>query len=331
MNNVQTLPLLSSLGHRLDPEESKFGFLRTSNDLLGDSPALRERFEEDGYLYMKNVLDRDRIMAARRSILDRLAGDGILDLRNHDVMEGVVDPDQLESVTLETSPEFAGARELKQIKNGAFRPDIAVANREVEDVVFGETIQNFYDTLFGEPAMHFDFIWLRVMGPGKGTPTHCDWVFMSRGSENLRTCWVPYGTIPLEVGGLILLEGSHRHADRIADYLNKDVDEYCENIPEDVQKVAVDGGWSFKGWLSESPHTLPDVFSTRWLTSPLWEPGDFITFNMKMIHGSLDNHSDQVRISTDVRYQPGSEPADERWIGVDPPGHSRAGKKGRIC
>jgi ectoine hydroxylase-related dioxygenase (phytanoyl-CoA dioxygenase family) len=98
-----------------------------------------------------------------------------------------------------------------------------------------------------------------------------------------------------------------------------------------VQKVAIDGGWSFKGWLSESPHTLPDSFKTRWLTARLWEPGDFITFNMKMIHGSLDNHSDKIRISTDVRYQPGSEPADERWIGAEPPGHSTAGKKGRIC
>lgn len=331
MEAKHTLPLLSSLGHTLNLDKRNFGFLRESNDLLEDGSAMRERFEKDGYLYLKNVLDRDRIMAARRSILERLAIDGILDLENHDLMDGVVDPAQLECVISETSPELPNAQQLKQLKSNAFRPDIAVANSEVEEIVFGETIQSFYDTLFGEPAKHFDYIWLRVMGPGKGTPTHCDWVFMSRGSENLRTCWVPYGIIPLQVGGLILLEDSHKHAERIADYLNKDVDEYCENVPADVKKVAIDGGWSFNGWLSESPHTLPDAFGSRWLTSPLWEPGDFITFNMKMIHGSLDNRSDRVRISTDVRYQPGSEPADERWIGANPTGHSTAGKRGRIC
>jgi len=50
-----------------------------------------------------------------------------------------------------------------------------------------------------------------------------------------------------------------------------------------------------------------------------------------MIHASLDNPSDRVRISTDTRYQPVSEPADDRWVGENPIGHSLAGKNGRIC
>ena len=40
-----------------------------------------------------------------------------------------------------------------------------------------------------------------------------------------------------------------------------------------------------------------------------------------------DNQGDRVRLSTDTRFQP----ADERWIGPNPPGHGRAGKRGRIC
>lgn len=323
-----TLPTVSSLGHVLDPD--RIGFIRASNDLLGDRAALQARLDEDGYLYFKRFLDRDLVLAARRSVLARLDAEGLLDT-SHDLLDGVVDPSHLEAFALEKAPEFADGRTLRRMKAGAFRPDLAVANPEIERVVYGPELQGFYDHLFGEPALHFTYTWLRVMGPGHGTPTHCDWVYMGRGSSSLLTCWVPYMDIPLDVGGLILLEGSHKQGDRLRAYLSKDVDAYCENKPDEVRKVKEQGGWSFPGWLSDRPNTLPRAFNSRWLTCELWEPGDFITFTMTLVHGSLDNHSDRVRISTDVRYQPSSHPADERWIGANPPGHSAAGKRGRIC
>lgn len=320
MSSIATLPHLTSLGHALPTDEASFGFVETSNHLLDDVEALRARLHEDGYLYIKNFLDRDDVMAARRSIVSRLAADGCM---HPDLvpMEGRVNPDLLED-----HPDG-----IRRLKANSFRPDIAVANAEVERVVYGPDLQAFYDSIFGEPALHFDFTWLRVMGPGHGTSAHCDLVYMGRGSHDLLTCWVPYGDVPLEVGGLMILEKSHHQADRIKAYLEKDVDGYCENDPEQVRKVKEEGKWSFPGWLSQRPDTLPGKYKARWLTSPCWEPGDFITFNMRLIHGSLDNYSDQVRISTDVRYQPASQPADERWMGANPPGHSRAGKKGRIC
>lgn len=330
MNSTATLPSLSSLGHALPLDEGSFGFLRPSNDLLGNPAALNERLDAEGYLYIKSFLDREKVLAARRSILEKLAAEGLLDPA-HDLMEGVVDPKHLEAFELETAPQFDDARTLRKMKTGAFRPDLAVANEAVEDVVYGPQLQGFYDALFGETALHFDYTWLRVMGPGLGTPTHCDWVYMGRGSHELLTCWVPYQDIPLEVGGLMLLERSHLQAERIRAYLSKDVDAYCENVPKQVKQVKEEGGWSFQGWLTQRPDSLPRAFESRWLTAERWEVGDFLTFNMCLIHGSLDNHSDRIRISTDVRYQPASHPADERWIGPNPPGHSKAGKRGRIC
>lgn len=321
---------LTASGHDLNTRDTHFGFVRPSNDLLGDREALQARLAEDGYLYLKNFLDKDKVLAARRSILERLAADNLLH-PSRNLMDAVVHPEQLEAFELETKPEFKSSRSLRKMKAGAFRPDIAVANREVEEVVFHPTIQNFYDNLFAETALHFDYIWLRVMGPGLGTPVHCDWVYMGRGSRQLLTCWIPYGEVPLHVGGLMVLEKSHLQADRIRKYLESDVDTYCENRPREVEKVKEKGGWSHPGWLSKYPHSLPDKFESRWLTAECWEPGDFFTFSMTLIHGSLDNHSNEVRISTDVRYQPSSHPADERWIGPNPPGHSTAGKRGRIC
>jgi hypothetical protein len=57
-----------------------------------------------------------------------------------------------------------------------------------------------------------------------------------------------------------------------------------------------------------------------------------MTFGMFLVHASLDNRTQNLlRISSDARYQRASDPIDERWVGVNPPGHSTAGKRGRIC
>jgi hypothetical protein len=52
---------------------------------------------------------------------------------------------------------------------------------------------------------------------------------------------------------------------------------------------------------------------------------------MFTVHASLDNHSNQIRISSDTRYQLASEPVDERWIGENPIAHGLAAKRGKIC
>ena len=68
----------------------------------------------------------------------------------------------------------------------------------------------------------------------------------------------------------------------------------------------------------------------RWLTAEKYEAGDVLIFGMFTVHESLDNATDRIRLSTDTRYQLASEPIDERWVGAVP-GHSEAGKRGKIC
>ncbi|MCC6415204.1 MAG: phytanoyl-CoA dioxygenase family protein [Opitutaceae bacterium] len=211
-----------------------------------------------------------------------------------------------------------------------FMPSLANPNREVERVVFGPELLGFYQRLFGGPIRHFDYIWARSLGRGHGTPAHCDLVYMGRGTHRLLTCWVPYAEVPLEQSPLMLLEDSHKKSDRIKNYLEVDVDSYCENRPDEVQQVKVEGGWSHPGWLSQNCVSLREKFGGRWLTAH-FQPGDFLTFPMHMIHASLDNATDRVRLSTDTRYQLASEPIDERWIGDNPALHGKAGKRGRIC
>lgn len=308
MNTAATaLPQLRSYGHDLDMDDDKVGLLRDSSDAAEDFVELRRRFDEDGYLYMKGYLDQDVVHAARRSITDRLAAAGMLDPA-FPPMEAACKPD-------------AGY---------GFRPDMTEHNPEVHALLYEGRLTEFYRQFFAEDIRHYDFTWLRAIGPGKGTNPHCDLPYMGRGTHRHMTCWMPYGDISFELGGLMVLEGSHKRMDLLENYVYRDVDTYCENKP-DQAKRAKDGGWTFTGTLSHNPPVVRNKFGGRWLTTE-FAPGDFLTFGMFLVHASLDNQTtNRLRISSDSRYQRASEPIDERWVGANPPGHALAGKRGRIC
>jgi ectoine hydroxylase-related dioxygenase (phytanoyl-CoA dioxygenase family) len=151
---------------------------------------------------------------------------------------------------------------------------------------------------------------------------------MGRGTHDLYTTWTPLGDVSLEMGGLIILENSHR-IERIKNYYGrKDVDSYCSNR-KTAQLYASGEKW-WNGALSKNPVSLRKKYGGRWLTAD-FQAGDVLIFGMFTIHASLDNHSQQIRLSSDSRYQLASEPVDERWVGSNPIGHSDAGKRGRIC
>jgi hypothetical protein len=214
--------------------------------------------------------------------------------------------------------------------------DFAENNPALDRFLYGRRIMDFYGLFFGEAVRHFDFTWMRMMAPGKGTSPHCDVVYMGRGTrEKLMTAWIPMGDAPLRLGGLMILEGSHLQHERLRAYLDRDVDAYCSNTGDTARieqgfREGKDLRPSWNGVLSRNPATLREKLGGRWLTTN-FEAGDFLTFTMHTIHASTDNRSDRYRISTDSRYQPVSLPADERWVGEKPVGHGLAGKRGRIC
>lgn len=303
---VTSSPLFS-VKHELDISPEAFGELRTSADCLDRPDVLNQRLEDDGYLFIPGFFDRELILAARASVAERLAAEGALDPA-HPVIDVIRHPD----------------------KSMGYRGDLALKNPAIARVVFGPELDGFYANLFGEPVRHFDHIWFRAISLGQGTPPHCDLVYMSRGTHELLTCWIPYGEVPLEVGGLMVLEDSHKKNARLRRYLEVDVDLYCENDPKQVEKVKEKAGWSHPGWLTYNPTVLRERLGGRWLTTT-WQPGDFLTFKMTMVHASLDNQTDRVRLSSDTRYQRASQPADPRWVGWNPAAHGPRAKRGRVC
>src|SRR5260370_16233301 len=69
------------------------GELREANEILSDVEALRGRMEEEGYLLIRGLYERERVLEARRQLVEVLAHEGALD-PDHPPMEAVVAPGQ---------------------------------------------------------------------------------------------------------------------------------------------------------------------------------------------------------------------------------------------
>jgi hypothetical protein len=211
-----------------------------------------------------------------------------------------------------------------------FRPELAQKNNPpLQHLLYNPegSLMRFFATFLKGAILHFDFTWLRCISPGNnGTPSHCDIVYMGRGTHSLYTAWVPLGETDFNLGGLMILEGSHRNERLRGTYGQRDVDQYCSNRPDDPARTAS----GLNGWLSDDPNHIRRQLGGRWLTAE-YNVGDVVIFSMHLVHGGMDNRSERLRLSSDSRYQLAGEPVDERWIGENPPGHGTAGKRGRIC
>ncbi len=189
---------------------------------------------------------------------------------------------------------------------------------EVLRVIESEELFTVFGRIFGEASSTLDMKWLRAMSPEpKGAEPrggfHMDNIFMGRGSDRLTTAWVPFEDIPIELGGLVALQGSSHLPgfQRLREtYGMIDVDR-C-----DIRGAGPGG----------DPLALASLDpAARWVTSD-YKAGDVVIFSMHTLHGGIRNESAtrQLRLSADLRFQPARERRDERWIGHPPPMHERS-------
>lgn len=298
---------ISILGHPLELGSDALGELTASEHTMG-AAALQRRLEQDGYLYLPGFFEREDVLAVRRVLVEALAAGGVLEPSS--------------------PPIEAVARPGAVIDFGRDGSELVAGNEPLHRLLYGERMIGFFRTLLGGPIRHFDFTWLRLIPPGGGTWVHTDIVFMGRGTSRLYTAWVPYGDIPAQMGGLAILEGSHRHALIRDVYGRQDVDSYCENLGEGPPD---DYEWpNASPILDEDAAALRRRLGGRWLTAE-YRAGDLLLFGMYTAHGALDNRTDRIRLSSDSRYQLAADPVDERWVGPHPAGHTKAGKRGVVC
>jgi len=293
-------------GIALTREGDTLGELRPTPPAASSS-RLQARLADDGYLFLPGLLAASEVWAARVDVLDRL------------VRLGVAAPG--DPVAPRPGPEA----------QQALFAEVAAESDRLKRLLYAEDspLARLFERLFGGPVRHFDYTWLRALAPGGRTAPHMDSVFMNRGTWRLLTAWVPLGDVDPVLGGLAVLEGSHRLRELRETYGRRDVDAYCDDDPA-ASDLARQERMVWNGALGDDPVTLAVRHGGRWLTAD-FHAGDVVIFPIWTVHLGLDNAAEVLRLSCDLRYQPADEPADPRWVGPEPSAHGARSKRAVIC
>ena len=250
-----------------------------STGLLNDPSALRERAARDGVLFFRAFLPRAEVLALRAEMLAVVDSHGWR-LPGQDPYGGLISVDA-----------------INQVPEEVMRTDIGVSTAAYHAVQKLESFHRLphhprllglYRALFEEQVLVHPRHIARMITAHKSvfpTPPHQDFPLI-QGSPNTWTCWLPVGDCPRELGGLAVLRGSHRSG-----YLP-------------IQPAKGAGGIAVplcsyeKDWLSAD-----------------FQAGDILTFNSYTLHRALRcQWKDHIRLSLDVRYQPISEPVENKSL-----------------
>lgn len=287
-----TFPTLKSNGHTLDTSAHRMGRL-VASDPGTSIETLREQFAARGYLWLKGLLPREGVMRFRERFFSAFAPAGLLK-PGTSPREGI----------------YSGSNEDNQ--------RIAKTMHEVvrwsayESFCLQEPIWMFYERLFdGAPYLHKRKL-IRYTKPQEvsSTGAHYDLVYLRAGTDRVATSWIPIGDCPIEMGGLVYLEGSHvagRQMEKEFSALNAD-------LSREDQISAYNKSMSATGWLTKDLPALAEKWDLRWLVAD-YEAGDMVIHSAYMIHAATGNdvHDGTMRLSTDIRFQRVSDEVDARW------------------
>lgn len=244
------------------------GELFDSSAHLTDPPKLRSDMEERGYVFIRGLFPPDELKSVRRDIVGVLGKNGWLD-PEVDPMNAQSAPGvgpYAESVHPEYAPVYDQILHLESFHTIPHHPRL---------------VQLFRDLFDGEPLIHPRHI-TRVVFPNaieETTPPHQDYVHI-RGTRNTLTAWFPVGDCPRELGGLTVLEGSHKQG----------------LLPTVGARGA--GGCGI----------LVEEGDQNWVTTD-FVAGDALVFLALTVHAGLPNLTrNRLRLSMDIRTSPVAEP-----------------------
>ncbi|HCT75593.1 MAG TPA: phytanoyl-CoA dioxygenase [Micromonosporaceae bacterium] len=272
-----------SNGVPVTTDSEHFAPMRDSSALLGDPEKLRAQFQQDGYVYLRGVLDREKVMKLRGYYFGMFdasyfqegttpeAGIWSGNVPAGQLSHGVAGHPAHTLVRSEPFAEFAGSPELAEVAK-------ALLNEE-------EVFQ-----LPRQIVRHFN------KGP-LSSRAHTDFDYMDKGSASIITMWLPIGDCPVQSGGLTYLEGSHQIPKDKLDVLKaKRTDR-----PGDTRPISHDLDWTAQ------------QLGGRWLYSD-YQAGDVAIHSPHLVHASLDTQTEMMRMSVDVRFLPKSVQPDPRWL-----------------
>lgn len=283
---------LVSNGYTLSSDPSRLGWLEPT-DPARSLPILHEQFQAQGYLWLKGLLDRQEVLAFRRRYFQAFRDTGLL-APGTDPVEGI----------------YAGGGEQKEATRQLVLEIVRWAAYEA--FCLAKPIWGFYEAFLSGPVYLHKRKIIRHENPGNlnCTGAHYDLTYLRGGSDQVYTSWLPLGDVPVEMGGLLYLEGSDAFGRKTeAEFAAKNAD-----LPPEERISAYNKNMTLGGWLTKDLPSLAERLDTRWLMAN-YEAGDMVVHSAYMIHAASLNQSDEkrIRLSTDIRYQLVHEKIDERW------------------
>jgi ectoine hydroxylase-related dioxygenase (phytanoyl-CoA dioxygenase family) len=256
--------------------------LTESTHLLADRTALRRRYADEGYLFLRGVLDPELVMATRAAYFEGF------------------DPSYLAAGTAPRDGVFSGRRPGGIGAHGtATHPAHAFVRgtawrRLIED----PALKAVAETILGGKATVLPRQIVRQFdrSVARASRAHVDHTYLDKGTGEIATVWIPLGDCPMETGPLVYLEDSHRMSPAELDALRQVTDR-----PEDARPLSHD-----LGWVSEQA-------GRRWRYAD-FTAGDVAVHCPHIVHASLDVRSDAMRLSADVRFIRDGGTPDPRWL-----------------
>jgi ectoine hydroxylase-related dioxygenase (phytanoyl-CoA dioxygenase family) len=254
---------------------------------------LRRQYEEQGYLWLKGFLNRQDVLDFRGWVFSHLMQTGILQPGSDPMMGYSADGpgDKL----------MADRRLMSLVRSTAY-----------EGFCAQPRLSSFMDEfLRGISYLHKRKI-MRFTRPGTTTvtPAHYDLVYLRGGTTRIVTAWIPIGDIPIDMGGLVYLDGSHA----IGVQMEREFAEDAASLTPEERISAYNKNMTEGGWVSKDLPDMAERFGTRWLGAD-YEAGDVMLHSPYMIHASTTNRdaAGRIRLSTDIRYQNVDDEIDARW------------------
>ncbi|MDZ7991455.1 MAG: phytanoyl-CoA dioxygenase family protein [Nostoc sp. EfeVER01] len=284
---------LMSNGFPLSMDTNRLGWLNSS-DITSSIATLKQQYQEQGYLWLKGLLDTKKVMEFRYLFLTKCKRLGLL-------KEGSLTEDGIFCV-----------RKIKPGIMNKIRCEM-ITSKEYEFLFNSKEILNFFQFFLNGSVCSLERKIIRCKIPGdysSDTGSHYDLTYLRCGTNDVYTCWIPLGDIPVEMGGLIYLENSWKLGQQIEQKFDSDI----SNLSCQEAHAIRSQGMGRRGWITKDLAALSDLLNSRWLVAE-YKAGDVVVHSPYIIHASSTNQDLQkrIRLSTDIRYQRVDYKIDQRW------------------
>ena len=279
-------------GKTLSAAPHRLGCLEPTDPGVGIQ-AIRDIYEEHGYVWLKRFLPWADVIEFRGWVFSHLADAGLIE-PGSDPTLGIASKGALDK-------KLADRRLMSLVRSTAYEGFCA----QPRLACFMDEFLGGLSYLHKRKIMRFT-----LPGTSTATPAHYDLVYLRAGTSHIVTAWIPIGDIPVEMGGLAYLEGSHR----IGREMEAEFEKANAGLGSEERISAFNRNMTEGGWVSKDLPDMAERFNTRWLVAD-YEAGDIVLHSPFMIHASTTNQSadGRLRLSTDIRYQNVDDEIDARW------------------